>query len=127
MRTGERYSQHIRLRRASDDAWRWHLAQAEPVRGPGGDIMRWLGSVTDVHDLVAAQEALRASEARLRDLMETVNLGVFLTRDRDGTIRFWSEGCARLYGWTAEDAVGRVSHDLLRTQFPVPLSKIEAA
>ena len=50
-----------------------------------------------------------------------------LIRDPDGTIRFWSEGAARLYGFSHEEAVGWVSHDLLRTEFPQPLAEIDAA
>jgi len=50
-----------------------------------------------------------------------------MVRDLDGTIRFWSRGCERLYGWTAEEAVGRSAHELLRTEFPLPPAEIEAA
>ncbi|HEX2939415.1 MAG TPA: PAS domain S-box protein [Rhodopila sp.] len=70
---------------------------------------------------------LRATEHRLRELLATVDMGAFMTRDLDGRIRYWSAGCERLYGWTAAEAIGRISHDLLRTVFPVPLSKIDAA
>jgi len=45
----------------------------------------------------------------------------------DGRITFWGEGAERLYGYPAAAALGRVSHDLLRTKFPIPLPGIEAA
>ncbi len=70
---------------------------------------------------------LAAKEARLLDLLATLDLGTFMTRDLDGTIRFWSEGCARLYGWTAAEAVGQNAHELLHTVFPVSLAEVEAA
>ena len=70
---------------------------------------------------------LAAKEARLRDLLATLDLGTFMTRDLDGTIRFWSEGCAQLYGWTAAEAVGQNAHKLLCTGFPVSLAEVEAA
>ncbi|MBL6456214.1 PAS domain S-box protein [Belnapia sp. T6] len=73
-----------------------------------------------------AEEALRASEERLRDLLATLNLGTAMTRDMDGIIRFWSEGCSLLYGWTAAEALGQPAHALLRTVFPLPLAEIEA-
>ncbi len=70
---------------------------------------------------------LAANEARLQNLLATLDIGTFMTRHRDGTIQFWSEGCTRLYGWTAAEAIGRNAHELLRTSFPVPVADIEAA
>jgi PAS domain S-box-containing protein len=69
----------------------------------------------------------RRTAARLRDLMATVNLGVFITRELKGKILFWSHGAERLYGYTAAEAVGRISHDLLHTVHPIPLAEIEEA
>gem|GEM_PF-1853444 len=89
-----------------------------------GEVVGIAGVSRDVTDRLRAEQALKDSEARLRDLVETVDLGAFMTRDADGVIRFWSGGCARLYGWTAEEAEGRVAHDLLHTEFPMPLDVI---
>lgn len=49
-----------------------------------------------------------------------------LTRTVDGKINFWNHGAEQLYGWRKEEALGKVSHNLLRTQFPEPLEKIDA-
>ncbi|MDO9711531.1 PAS domain-containing protein [Paracraurococcus lichenis] len=92
-----------------------------------GTPLRVLGVAIDVTDWKRAEAALAASEARLRDLLATLDLGAAMARDMDGTIRHWSKGCERLYGWTAAEAVGRISHDLLRTVFPVTRGEIEAA
>ena len=62
----------------------------------------------------------------LADLTQLTSLGQLLIRDNQDRIVFWSDGCARLYGFTAEQAVGRVSHELLRTEFPQPLETIRA-
>lgn len=43
-----------------------------------------------------------------------------------GTITFWNQGNERMYGWTADEAVGRLSHDLLGTVFPDSLDNINA-
>jgi two-component system, LuxR family, sensor kinase FixL len=43
-----------------------------------------------------------------------------MVRSLDGTIRQWSSGMQRLYGFSAEDAIGRRSQELLRTEFPAP-------
>jgi hypothetical protein len=41
-------------------------------------------------------------------------------------IMLWGHGLQALYGWPAEKAVGSISHELLATEFPVPLPAIEA-
>jgi PAS domain S-box-containing protein len=49
-----------------------------------------------------------------------------MVRSIDGKINFWNSGAQRLYGWSKSEAIGKVSHNLLRTQFPEPLEKIDA-
>jgi PAS domain S-box-containing protein len=49
-----------------------------------------------------------------------------ITRTGDGIINFWNRSAEGLYGWKKEEAVGRVSHDLLQTQFPKSLEEIES-
>src|SRR5262249_34047991 len=39
---------------------------------------------------------------------------------------YWNRGAQELYGWTSEQAVGKRSHDLLHTIFPIPLEEISA-
>ena len=63
-------------------------------------------------------ESLEAQAAGL-------NLAQVMTRDFGGEIHYWSQGMERLYGFTTAEAIGRNSHELLRTEFPTPLSAIE--
>jgi PAS domain S-box-containing protein len=39
-------------------------------------------------------------------------------RDLNAVITYWSARAEQLYGWPADEALGRVSHELLQTQFP---------
>src|SRR5262245_6084903 len=57
-------------------------------------------------------------------LFELVNDSV-MTRSMEGRINFWNRSAEELYGWRKEEVIGRVSHDLLQTQFPKPLEEIE--
>lgn len=59
--TGQPYEMEYRLRR-SDGSYRAFLARAIPVRDQNGQIERWIGSSTDIHDQKNAEEALRRSE-----------------------------------------------------------------
>jgi two-component system, LuxR family, sensor kinase FixL len=55
-----------------------------------------------------------------------LDLAQAMIRDLDGRIRFWSSGAEQLYGWSRAEAVGQISHLLLATEFPEPLSEIQA-
>jgi hypothetical protein len=44
----------------------------------------------------------------------------------NGRITAWSSGMERRYGFTTANAIGQISHELLRTEFPRALQKIEA-
>jgi len=41
-----------------------------------------------------------------------------------GEIVYWTQGAQELYGFTAEQAIGSSSHELLQTTFPRPLDEI---
>ncbi|MBA3258801.1 MAG: PAS domain S-box protein, partial [Gemmatimonadales bacterium] len=47
-------------------------------------------------------------------------------RGLDGRIRFWSAGAERLYGWSADEAIGRELHELLPTESAVALQEARA-
>jgi PAS domain S-box-containing protein len=48
----------------------------------------------------------------------------FVIRDTEYRITYWNQGAERLYGWSKEEALGRVAHELLNTQFPEPIDRI---
>lgn len=50
LRTGTMFTIEQRLRRASDGEYRWYLSQALPLRQQNGEIVKWFGSSTDIHD-----------------------------------------------------------------------------
>src|SRR5271165_4938517 len=70
----------------------------------------------------------RRGEADLREQAALVNLthDTVFVMDMDGVIKYWNRGAEERYGWTADQAAGRVVHDLLKTTFPVPLDEIKA-
>ncbi|WP_187770682.1 PAS domain-containing protein [Cognatilysobacter lacus] len=64
--SGEDYETQYRLRHHSGQ-YRWVLGRAVPVRDDRGDIVRWLGTCTDIHEQRLAREALERSERALRE------------------------------------------------------------
>ena len=57
-------------------------------------------------------------------LLELSNDAI-LVRDASDRITFWNKGATDIYGFSREEAIGRVSHDLFRTEFPEPIEAIK--
>lgn len=85
------------------------------------ELLETLGSLADL-----ALERVEA-EGTVRDQAELLDLApdAIIARDIDGRINYWNRGAAELYGYSKQEAMGRVSHELLATSFPAPRSEIE--
>lgn len=59
-------------------------------------------------------------QAKLLDLANDA----ILVRTADGRITYWNEGAERLYGWKKEDALGKLTQEVIQTEFPTDLSYI---
>ena len=64
-------------------------------------------------------------EERSRLLLDLTHDAAFV-RDMDGRITYWNRGAEDLFGWTADEALGRVAHELLQTVWPEPFADIAA-
>lgn len=57
-------------------------------------------------------------------MLGLANDAIFV-RDSSDKISYWNQGAQRLYGWSVDEAVGRDVHDLLHTEFPIPMTEIK--
>jgi PAS domain S-box-containing protein len=72
---------------------------------------------------------VRKSGKGLLEQASLLNLthDTIFVRDINDVITYWNRGAEELYGWTAEDVVGKfTSHQLLHTVLPAPLDEIDA-
>lgn len=60
LKTGKRLEQELRLRHHSGD-YRWIMARAAPQTDERGNIVKWYGTATDVHERVIADRKLQKS------------------------------------------------------------------
>lgn len=68
LRTGQPYEIEYRLRHRSGE-YRWVLGRALPVRGPQGEIVRWMGTCTDIHEQKRMRDELLATNRRKDDFL----------------------------------------------------------
>ncbi|MDB5921129.1 MAG: Histidine kinase [Betaproteobacteria bacterium] len=120
LETGEPYDVEYRVVRSNDDARIVH-SRAHVARDETGRPRRIFGMTQDITDLRRAEEELR-KQAELLSLAHDA----IIVRDAESRITFWNPGAEKTYGWSAEEAVGRMSHELLQTRFPVSKQAVAA-
>ena len=98
--------------------WLWGSAQTHP--GSTGEPSHITGVIVDVTARRLAEDNLR-EQAQLLDMAHDA----ILSTDRAARIQFWSRGARQMYGYSREEAMGAVVHDLLHTSFPEPLEAIQ--
>jgi diguanylate cyclase (GGDEF)-like protein/PAS domain S-box-containing protein len=70
-----------RVRCLADGLYRWQLVQAQAIRDDDGVILRWYGSVTDIHDRKIDEEKMQSLANRLSMTLESITDALF-TVDR---------------------------------------------
>jgi PAS domain S-box-containing protein len=92
-----------------------------PIKDKEGRV---IGASTLVHDISERKrwENQLEEQARLLDL----SCDAIVVRDAVETIIYWNKGAYEAYGYKREEAVGRVIHELLKTEFPEPIERIRA-
>ena len=106
---------------------RWHLRKDGSLMFGDGvmvvlrdDTGQLLGFSKVIRDVTERQ----VEQDRLRDLTTALKQAQILVLSMDRTIQFWSDGAQRLYGFSAEDALGQNADELLKTTFPEPLEDL---
>jgi PAS domain S-box-containing protein len=94
-----------------DGSITWARVTTSCVRGHDGSVEYFVRVVQDISDRKHAEEQLR----RQAELLDQSHDAIF-TWKLGGGITYWSRGAETLYGYSREEAIGRVSHDLLRTR-----------
>jgi len=74
---------------------------------------------------IRAREAAVETQQRQAELLELTHDAIFIRDFSTGRIAFWNRAASQLYGWSMEEALGKISHELLQTRFPVSLQGIK--
>ena len=68
VQSGENYETEYRLRRR-DGQYRWFRARAVPIRDQDGEVTRWYGTCSDIHDSKLLEQSMRESAAQLERMV----------------------------------------------------------
>jgi PAS domain S-box-containing protein len=79
-----------------------------------------MSAIRDVSEQHRLMERLQQQDKLIRMAHDAI-----LVRDPESRILSWNEGAEHLYGWTAQEVRGWVTHTLLQTRFPVSLEEVD--
>ncbi|WP_331931789.1 sensor histidine kinase [Phenylobacterium sp.] len=102
--TGEPYEIEYRLLHHSGQ-YRWILGRAHPVRNAAGEIIRWMGTFTDIDAAKRAEAELRESEEQFRTMAEALPQLVWMADDQ-GRIYWYNRRWYEYTGAAPQEAEG---------------------
>lgn len=73
--TGAPYRVEVRVFHRADGTYRWCVTNARPLLDQQGRILKWHGTLVDMHDWKEAQEALRNTQAELAHMTRVMAMG----------------------------------------------------
>jgi PAS domain S-box-containing protein len=93
-------------------------------------LVTWFSAVRRrvEEELRQARDDLEIEVAERTQQASLLNLthDTIFVRDMSDVITYWNRGAQELYGWTAEEAIGKRAHELLQSVFPAPIEEIHA-
>lgn len=101
------YDEEYRILRP-DGSLRWIRDRAFPVKDASGETYRIVGVARDISKSKHAGDRLREQASLLDKARDAI-----LVRNLDHGITYWNKSAEQLYGWTAEEAIGRKATELL--------------
>lgn len=92
------------------------------------DEMHVLGAIRDVTQQRRAERERIQQAQHIRLQAELIQRAhdAILVLDPIRRVLSWNEGAEQLYGWTAQEALGRITDALLKTHFPISRSSLDA-
>jgi two-component system sensor kinase FixL len=101
----------------------------ESIRNARDDLSRTVLELKRTNEALQTENIERKrAEDVLREQASLLDLthDTVFARDMGDVITYWNRGAEEMYGWTREEAIGKVTHQLTRTIFPAPLAGINA-
>jgi PAS domain S-box-containing protein len=110
-RAGKEFNLEYRFQ-ISDGKVTWVSGRAVALKDDDGKTVGYIGTTTDITERKKAEELLRASEERYRQLVDS-SLGFICTHDLQGRLFSVNSAAAHALGYEPEEMVGRSLEDFL--------------
>src|ERR1043166_8001308 len=121
IRQGKSIEHYETVRRRKDGTLVDVSLTISPIKNLRGKIVGVSKIARDITRQKNTERRL-TEQARLLDLSNEA----ILVRDQYDRITYWNRGAQEMYGYSAEQALGKVSHELLKTRYSEPLERINA-
>lgn len=72
--SGSPYEGEFRIRCAAMGDYHWFLSRVVPLRDEQGNILKWYGTLTDIHDRKQAEERVQRENVVLREEIDTSSM-----------------------------------------------------
>lgn len=72
--SGDAFEDEVRIRGGGTGEYRWFISRAVPLRDDRGNIIRWYGTATDIHDRKRAEERLQVENVVLREEIDKTSM-----------------------------------------------------
>ena len=112
VRSGRGFTVEARSLRERDGAYRWHLIQAVVLQDAEGEVLKLVGTATDIDDQKRAEESLRESEHESRLIVDSIpgliavlNTGGELERLNQPVLDFFGKSLEECRQWAVDDTI----------------------
>ncbi len=90
----------------------WLQINGVPYSDEQGNFMGYRGAAMNITDTKLAEDAIKASERKLRALAESAYDAIIMI-DTNGHISFWNHAAEKLFGFTEDEVMGNEIHSLI--------------
>ena len=100
-----------------------YLVDVEPLRDAAGAVV---GGVAFWRDITTRAQLLEEL-GQQRRLLDLAHDAIIVREPTRSTVTYWNREAEDLYGYSAEEAHGEVTHSLLQTAFPTSMEEVDHA
>jgi PAS domain S-box-containing protein len=112
MQRGTPYEIEVRLWNKRKGCYIWFLLSALPIYNQQGNIIKWLGTCTNINARKQAEEKLLFHASLAQGILDAVAVV-----DLAGRVLSWNKAAEALYGWTEEEVKGKVLGTLVHAHY----------